>query len=91
MGFDLACDWKAGFVMDPAKKQRVGYMFHMNGLGMTDFLKHLEILLSRILERVLAEMGQQNKGRLGVLRHSVDMNYGHNGRWRLLRADHLRR
>ena len=39
MGFDLACDWKAGFVMDPAKKQRVGYMFHMNGLGMTDFLK----------------------------------------------------
>ena len=35
---DLPCDWKAGFVMDPSKKQRVGYLVHFEGLNMQDFL-----------------------------------------------------
>lgn len=38
MGLDLSCDWKAGFVMDPMKKQRVGYLLDFKGLGMTDRL-----------------------------------------------------
>lgn len=35
---DLPCDWKSGFVMDPSKKQRVGYLVHFEGLNMGDFL-----------------------------------------------------
>lgn len=34
MGFDLNCDWKSGFVMDPTKKQRVGYLLSFDGLGL---------------------------------------------------------
>lgn len=32
--FDLPCDWRAGFVMDPTKKQRLGYVTALNGLGL---------------------------------------------------------
>ncbi len=39
MGLDLSCDWKAGFVMDPSKKQRVGYLVHFQGLNMNEYLK----------------------------------------------------
>ena len=39
MGHDLPCDWKAGFVMDPTKKQRVGYLVAFEGLAMQDYLK----------------------------------------------------
>jgi len=39
MGLDLSCDWKAGFVMDPSKKQRVGYLMAFEGLDMGEFLK----------------------------------------------------
>ncbi len=39
MGFDYSCDWKSGFVMDPSKKQRVGYLVHFQGLNMGEFLK----------------------------------------------------
>jgi hypothetical protein len=39
MGLDLSCDWKAGFVMDPMKKQRVGYLVQFQGLNMGEFLK----------------------------------------------------
>ena len=35
---DLPCDWRSGFVMDPAKKQRVGYLVHFTGLNMSDYL-----------------------------------------------------
>jgi hypothetical protein len=34
MSIDLACDWKSGFVMDPTKKQRCGYLVGFNGLGL---------------------------------------------------------
>jgi hypothetical protein len=39
MGLELSCDWKAGFVMDPNKKQRVGYLvkYTSKKLG-TEFL-----------------------------------------------------
>ncbi len=30
----FACDWSAGFVMDPTKKQRVGYLTAFEGLGL---------------------------------------------------------
>ena len=36
---NLNCDWKSGFVMDPTRKQRVGYLVHFKGLNMGDFLK----------------------------------------------------
>jgi hypothetical protein len=39
MSFDLGCDWRSGFVMDPTKKQRVGYLVHLQGLNMGEFLK----------------------------------------------------
>jgi len=39
MGFELSCDWKSGFVMDPTKKQRVGYLVDFLGLNMNEFLK----------------------------------------------------
>lgn len=39
MGFDFSCDWRAGFVMDPNKNQRVGYLVHFQGLNMGEFLK----------------------------------------------------
>lgn len=39
MALDLTCDWRSGFVMDPQKKQRVGYLVHFEGLNMDDFLK----------------------------------------------------
>jgi|GEM_PF-1189100 len=39
MVLDLACDWKSGFVMDPQKKQRVGYLVFFEGLNMGEFLK----------------------------------------------------
>ena len=34
MAIDLSCDWKSGFVMDPTKKQRCGYLVAFNGLGL---------------------------------------------------------
>jgi len=34
-GHNFPCDWKAGFVMDPTKKQRVGYLISFNGLGLS--------------------------------------------------------
>lgn len=39
MSLDLSCDWKAGFVMDPNKKQRVGYLLEFTGLNMGKFLQ----------------------------------------------------
>ncbi|MCY1078681.1 hypothetical protein [Archangium lansingense] len=39
MEFDFGCDWTAGFVMDPKKKQRVGYLLYFEGLDMGEFLK----------------------------------------------------
>lgn len=32
--FDLPCDWRSGFVMDPTKKQRFGYLIDLHGLGL---------------------------------------------------------
>jgi hypothetical protein len=32
--FEYICDWKAGFVMNPTKKQRVGYLTSFHGLGL---------------------------------------------------------
>jgi len=32
--FDYPCNWKAGFVMDPTKKQRFGYVTALNGFGL---------------------------------------------------------
>ena len=29
MPHDYPCDWKSGFVMDPNKKQRVGYLVEL--------------------------------------------------------------
>lgn len=37
--FNLACDWRSGFVMDPEKKQRVGYLVKFSGLNMGEYLK----------------------------------------------------
>lgn len=34
MAFDLPCDWKSGFLMDPTKKQRCGYLLALNGLDL---------------------------------------------------------
>ncbi len=34
MAIELSCDWKSGFVMDPTKKQRCGYLMAFNGLGL---------------------------------------------------------
>jgi hypothetical protein len=34
MPLSFPCDWKSGFVMDPTKKQRVGYLLHFDGLGL---------------------------------------------------------
>jgi len=31
---DYTCDWKSGFILDPTKKQRVGYLTDFGGLGM---------------------------------------------------------
>lgn len=39
MSLDLSCDWKSGFVMDPTKKQRVGYLLNFEGLNMGEYLK----------------------------------------------------
>lgn len=32
--FDFPCNWKAGFIMDPTHKQRVGYLLSMKGLDL---------------------------------------------------------
>lgn len=37
--FDYPCDWRAGFIMDPNKNQRVGYLVQFQGLNMGEFLK----------------------------------------------------
>jgi hypothetical protein len=34
MSYNFACDWRAGFIMDPTKKQRVGYLVSFGGIGM---------------------------------------------------------
>lgn len=39
MGYDYSCDWKNGFLMDPTKKQRVGYLVNFQGLDLGEFLK----------------------------------------------------
>jgi hypothetical protein len=36
---NYSCDWKSGFVMDPSKKQRVGYLVWLQGLDMEGFLQ----------------------------------------------------
>lgn len=33
--FDLPCNWRAGFVMDPTKKQRFGYVTSLDGFGLS--------------------------------------------------------
>jgi hypothetical protein len=33
--FDYPCNWRAGFVMDPTKKQRFGYITALNGFGLS--------------------------------------------------------
>jgi len=33
--FDYPCNWKSGFVMDPTKKQRFGYVTDFDGIGLT--------------------------------------------------------
>ena len=33
--FDLPCNWRAGFVMDPVKKQRFGYVTALDGFGLS--------------------------------------------------------
>ncbi|MBK9265477.1 MAG: hypothetical protein IPM54_37535 [Polyangiaceae bacterium] len=33
--FDLPCNWRAGFVMDPTKKQRFGYITSLDGFGLS--------------------------------------------------------
>lgn len=33
MSIDLNCDWKSGFLMEPTKKQRCGYLMAFDGLG----------------------------------------------------------
>lgn len=38
-GYNYACDWRSGFVMDPSKKQRVGYLIWFQGLDMGEFFK----------------------------------------------------
>jgi hypothetical protein len=35
MAYNLACDWRAGFVMDPQKKQRCGYLLALDGFGLS--------------------------------------------------------
>lgn len=40
MAMNFACDWRSGFVMNPTKKQRVGYLTQLQGLDLgTDYLK----------------------------------------------------
>lgn len=39
MTINLSCDWRSGFVMDPNKKQRVGYLVNFQGMNMGEFLK----------------------------------------------------
>jgi hypothetical protein len=34
MPYNFPCAWKDGFMMDPVKKQRVGYLTDFNGLGL---------------------------------------------------------
>lgn len=34
MSYNYPCDWKSGFVMDPTKKQRVGYLVAFDGIGL---------------------------------------------------------
>ena len=34
MSYSLDCDWRAGFIMDPQKKQRVGYLLTLDGFGL---------------------------------------------------------
>lgn len=36
--FELSCDWKAGFLMDPLKKQRVGYLTALNCIDLAEGL-----------------------------------------------------
>lgn len=38
-GYHYTCDWRAGFVMDPAKKQRVGYLTTLKVFGAADTLE----------------------------------------------------
>ena len=34
MSYSFACNWQAGVIMDPANKQRVGYLTGFNGIGL---------------------------------------------------------
>lgn len=34
MSYNFPCDWKSGFVMNPTKKQRVGYLVCFDGIGL---------------------------------------------------------
>jgi hypothetical protein len=34
MAYDFPCDWKSGFIMNPTKKQRVGYLVSFDGIGL---------------------------------------------------------
>lgn len=38
-GFNLPCDWKSGFLMDPLKKQRIGYLTALKCIDLDDALK----------------------------------------------------
>ena len=41
---DYSCDWRAGFILDPTKKQRVGYLTDFAGAGMSEPLaKNVEV------------------------------------------------
>lgn len=38
-GYNYSCDWRAGFVMDPSKKQRIGYIADLKLLKVADMLE----------------------------------------------------
>jgi hypothetical protein len=74
MGLDLSCDWKAGFVMDAMKKQRVGYLLEFTGLNMgkllapdievfTPFTRAAEIQYTQAKNNLL-EGGGDNKTKI---------------------------
>ncbi|XXY47183.1 hypothetical protein WME91_44985 [Sorangium sp. So ce269] len=41
--YEYSCDWKSGFVMDPLKKQRVGYLVMFSGLQGLTLAKDLKV------------------------------------------------
>lgn len=75
--YNYSCDWKNGFLMDPTKKQRVGYLVNFQGLDLGEHLKQdIEVFTPFNADAtgysgLTAPAGEAGEGKSGIKKVTV--------------------